>query len=161
MVGHLNKKLGLQKIANKCQMKYEPRKFAAVVWKCRRPKTTLLLFNNGKIICTGAKNPEAGKRAMERICQLLKKIGYDVSLSDPKVVNVVIVGHVEKFLDLNSVAKKFNGFFEGEIFPGCFVKRDNYHATVFSSGKFVMRGLKTENDAYRAAGNLIIDLLLL
>ena len=38
---------------------YEPEQFPGAICKIHNPKTAILLFKNGKIICTGAKT-EAG-----------------------------------------------------------------------------------------------------
>ena len=37
---------------------YEPEQFPGIIYKLDRPKVTVLIFNTGKIICTGASDPK-------------------------------------------------------------------------------------------------------
>ena len=52
---------------------YEPEQFPGAIFKVYDPKAALLLFNSGKIICTGAKTPEDVKKAVNHAVMLVKK----------------------------------------------------------------------------------------
>lgn len=52
---------------------YEPEQFPGAICKLHDPKTALLLFKNGKIICTGAKTEADIKRAINQLIALVKK----------------------------------------------------------------------------------------
>ncbi len=56
---------------------YEPEQFPGAIFKVYDPKAALLLFNTGKIICTGAKTVEDVKKAVDHAVQLVKKY-YEV-----------------------------------------------------------------------------------
>ena len=56
---------------------YNPRRFAAVVMRLRKPKTTALVFASGKMVCTGAKTENESRiaaRKYARIIQVIYKI---------------------------------------------------------------------------------------
>ncbi len=52
---------------------YEPEQFPGAIYKIHEPKVALLLFKNGKIICTGAKTEADIKRAIEQVIKVVKK----------------------------------------------------------------------------------------
>lgn len=54
-------------------VEYEPEQFPGAILKLKVPKTSLLLFKNGKLICTGAKSAEEVERAIDTAFELIKK----------------------------------------------------------------------------------------
>jgi transcription initiation factor TFIID TATA-box-binding protein len=52
---------------------YEPEQFPGAIFKVHEPKAALLLFKNGKVICTGARTRADIKRAMEKAVELVNK----------------------------------------------------------------------------------------
>ncbi|MEM0149846.1 MAG: hypothetical protein QXW10_03050 [Candidatus Micrarchaeaceae archaeon] len=62
---------GLAKLSR--DVDYEPEQFPGAIFKVYDPKAALLLFNSGKIICTGAKTPEDVKKAVSHAVALVKK----------------------------------------------------------------------------------------
>ena len=71
----------------KCRnAEYNPKRFAAVIMRIRDPKTTALIFASGKIVCTGAKNPDLSKQAAKKYAKIIKNCGFpDVIFKDFKV----------------------------------------------------------------------------
>lgn len=51
---------------------YEPEQFPGAICKIKEPKAALLLFKNGKIICTGAKTEADIRRAIDQIIKVVK-----------------------------------------------------------------------------------------
>ena len=51
---------------------YEPEQFPGAICKIHEPKTALLLFKNGKIICTGAKTEAEIRRAIDQLIKIVK-----------------------------------------------------------------------------------------
>ena len=51
---------------------YEPEQFPGAICKIRDPKSDLLLFKNGKIICTGAKTEADIRRAINQVIKIVK-----------------------------------------------------------------------------------------
>ncbi len=64
---------GLAKLSR--DVDYEPEQFPGAIFKVNEPKlkAALLLFNSGKIICTGAKTKEDVEKAVDHAVQLVKK----------------------------------------------------------------------------------------
>ncbi len=52
---------------------YEPEQFPGAILKIHEPKSALLLFKNGKIICTGAHTEADVKRSIDQAIDLIKK----------------------------------------------------------------------------------------
>ena len=68
-------RLNLDKIAFEVEnSEYEPDQFPGLVYKMKDPKTTLLLFGSGKIICTGARKIEEIGYAVNSLFKKLKSI---------------------------------------------------------------------------------------
>ena len=53
-------------------VEYEPEQFPGAILKLKEPKTSLLLFKNGKLICTGAKSAEEVEAAINKAYNLIK-----------------------------------------------------------------------------------------
>ncbi len=51
---------------------YEPEQFPGAICKIHNPKTAILLFKNGKIICTGAKTEEDIKKAIGQVVKIVR-----------------------------------------------------------------------------------------
>lgn len=62
---------GLAKLSR--DVDYEPEQFPGAIFKVHDPKAALLLFNSGKIICTGAKTTAEVEKAVDHAVQLVKK----------------------------------------------------------------------------------------
>ena len=74
----LNKLLNLNSIAitlGKELAEYEPEKFEGLVYRNNDPNVSTLLFRSGKIICTGAKNPEDAEAAINSLIKDLESTG--------------------------------------------------------------------------------------
>ncbi|MCD6522249.1 MAG: hypothetical protein J7K68_00725 [Candidatus Diapherotrites archaeon] len=69
----LNVELDLYAIARKLDnVEYEPEQFPGAILKLKNPKTSLLLFKNGKLICTGAKSEAEVHQAIDKAVSLIK-----------------------------------------------------------------------------------------
>jgi len=53
------------------EVEYEPEQFPGAILKLRGPKSSLLLFKNGKIICTGGKSEKEVDHAIARAIDIL------------------------------------------------------------------------------------------
>lgn len=63
---------------------YEPEQFPGAICKIHDPKTALLLFKNGKIICTGSKTEADIKRAIDQVVKIVQK--HVIKRTEPKKV---------------------------------------------------------------------------
>jgi transcription initiation factor TFIID TATA-box-binding protein len=141
---------------------YNPEQFPGLVIRIRDPKTSALIFSSGKVVCTGARSMEKVEQSIDKIIKSLKKIGIDITIK-PKISiqNIVASGSVGMDLNLNVLAMKLeNTEYEPEQFPGLVYKLDEAKATflLFSNGKIVCTGTKSEEEVHLALDKLIINL---
>ena len=60
---------------------YNPKRFAAVTFRLRYPKSTALYFGSGKIVCTGTKSKHAARLAMMKYIHLIRtRLGLQVGM---------------------------------------------------------------------------------
>ena len=141
---------------------YNPEQFPGLVIRIREPKTSALIFSSGKVVCTGARSMEKVQESIEKIIKALKKIGIEITIK-PKISiqNIVASGSVGMDLNLNVLAMKLeNTEYEPEQFPGLVYKLDEAKATflLFSNGKIVCTGTKSEDEVHEALDKLIVNL---
>lgn len=73
---NLKARLDLNKIVFELgECEYEPEQFPGLVYRMDEPSVVFLIFNSGKIICTGARNEKAVAEAVEALRKRLKRIG--------------------------------------------------------------------------------------
>ncbi len=144
-------KIPLEKMAATLpNTEYNPEQFPGLVLRIRDPKTSALIFNSGKIVCTGANSLEKVDQSMMRIVEALKKIGINIK-TKPKyeVQNVVASGSIGMDINLNTLAIKLeNTEYEPEQFPGLVYKLRGTAATflLFTNGQIVCTGTKSEKE---------------
>ena len=63
---------------------YEPEQFPGAILKVHEPKAALLLFKNGKIICTGTRTAADVNKAVGLAIELIKK--YKISSPRKEVI---------------------------------------------------------------------------
>src|SRR2546421_10826479 len=54
---------------------YEPEQFPGLIYRIQEPKTALLLFGSGKVVCTGANRPENVKTAIDLVSKQIQADG--------------------------------------------------------------------------------------
>ncbi|NIA03883.1 MAG: TATA-box-binding protein [Nitrospiraceae bacterium] len=161
----LKHELPLEKMAAvMSNTEYNPEQFPGLVFRVREPKTSALLFSSGRIVCTGARSIEKVRESINSIIASLKRIGINITHT-PKITiqNIVASGATGLELNLNKLAMKLkNTDYEPEQFPGLVYKLSNKDipATflLFSNGKIVCTGAKSEEDVYKAT-NMLLDIL--
>jgi len=144
-------KIPLEKMAATLpNTEYNPEQFPGLVLRIRDPKTSALIFNSGKIVCTGANSLEKVDQSMMRIVEALKKIGVNVKAKPQyEVQNVVASGSIGMDINLNTLAIKLeNTEYEPEQFPGLVYKLRGTKATflLFTNGQIVCTGTKSEKE---------------
>jgi transcription initiation factor TFIID TATA-box-binding protein len=139
-------------------VEYDPKKFPGLVYRLKRPKTAILIFTTGKMVCTGAKSSKEAKRAIKKVVRLLKKSGI-IIISKPKIeiVNIVASGNLADAIDLERSAYSLSRtMYEPEQFPGLIYRVDYPKVVflIFASGKIVCTGARKEEDVYETVKNL-------
>ena len=139
-------------------VEYRPEQFPGLVFRLKKPKTATLIFNSGKMVCTGAKSEKEAKRAVMKIIKELKKGGI-IIISKPelKIQNIVASASLGGTIDLERAAFELGKtMYEPEQFPGLIYRMDDPKVVIllFASGKLVCTGAKREQDVYEAVNKL-------
>ncbi|MBW2979930.1 TATA-box-binding protein [Candidatus Woesearchaeota archaeon] len=141
---------------------YNPEQFPGLVIRIKEPKTSALIFSSGKVVCTGARSMDKVEESIKKIIKSLEKINVKIKIKpEVKIQNIVASGSVGMDLNLNTLAMKLeNTEYEPEQFPGLVYKLAEAKATflLFSNGKIVCTGTKSEKEVHAALDKLIINL---
>ena len=141
---------------------YNPEQFPGLVIRIKEPKTSALIFSSGKVVCTGARSMDKVEESIKKIIKSLEKINVKITVKpEIKIQNIVASGSVGMDLNLNTLAMKLeNTEYEPEQFPGLVYKLAAAKATflLFSNGKVVCTGTKSEKEVHAALDKLIENL---
>jgi transcription initiation factor TFIID TATA-box-binding protein len=155
----LNQKVDLNAVVKSYPgVEYRPEQFPGLVFRLKRPKTATLIFNSGKMVCTGAKSEKEARRAVMKVIKELKKGGI-IIISKPelKIQNIVASAILGGMIDLEKAAYSLGKtMYEPEQFPGLIYRMDEPKVVIllFASGKLVCTGAKKEQDVYDAVYKL-------
>ncbi|MDH5450921.1 MAG: TATA-box-binding protein [Candidatus Bathyarchaeota archaeon] len=143
-------------------VEYRPEQFPGLVFRLKRPKTATLIFNSGKMVCTGAKSEKEARKAVMKVVKELKKSGI-IIISKPelKIQNIVASASLGGTIDLEKSAYDLGRtMYEPEQFPGLIYRMDEPKVVIllFASGKLVCTGAKREEDVYEAVNKLHLRL---
>jgi transcription initiation factor TFIID TATA-box-binding protein len=155
----LNQKVDLNAVVKGYPgVEYRPEQFPGLVFRLKRPKTATLIFNSGKMVCTGAKSEKEARRAVMKVIKELKKGGI-IIIGKPelKIQNIVASASLGGMIDLEKAAYTLGKtMYEPEQFPGLIYRMDEPKVVIllFASGKLVCTGAKREQDVYDAVHKL-------
>lgn len=138
---------------------YNPEQFPGLVMRIKDPKTSALIFSSGKVVCTGAKSMKKVRESITAIIKNIAKIKIRIRIEPViRVQNMVASGEVGMDLNLNKLAMNLpNTEYEPEQFPGLVFKMKEINATflLFSNGKIVCTGTKSEKKLHEAVERLV------
>jgi len=155
----LNQKVDLNAVVKGYPgVEYRPEQFPGLVFRLKRPKTATLIFNSGKMVCTGAKSEKEARRAVMKVVKELKKGGI-IIISKPelKIQNIVASASLGGMIDLEQATSTLEKtMYEPEQFPGLIYRMAEPKVVIllFASGKLVCTGAKHEQDVYAAVQKL-------
>ena len=141
---------------------YRPERFPGLVFRLKSPKTSILVFGSGNMVCTGAKSEDQSVTAIKTLVGILKKGGVGIR-NDPHITirNVVASANLGGRVRLEQAARILpRSMYEPEQFPGLIHRMVDPSTVVlvFASGKLVCAGAKKSSDIYRSVGNLQLTL---
>jgi transcription initiation factor TFIID TATA-box-binding protein len=155
----LNQRISLKKIVEKFpHAEYSPKVFPGLVFRLKKPKTATLIFETGKMVCTGAKSEKEAIQAVNKVTKELKSHGIPIT-NKPAITiqNIVASAELNGEIDLENVVYKLKRvMYEPEQFPGAVFRMEVPKVVflIFSAGKLVCVGAKKEPDVYEAVGKL-------
>ena len=139
-------------------VEWNPDQFPGAVFRLKNPKTATLLFRTGKMVCTGAKSEEMARKAVNNVVEILRKgkikIENEATVTIQNIVSSINLGGR---VHLEEAARRLpRSMYEPEQFPGLIHRMLDPKTVIliFSSGKLVCTGGKTEKDVYRSVNQL-------
>ena len=142
-------------------VEYRPQVFPGLAFRLKRPRTCTLIFKTGRMVCTGAKSEGEARRAILKVAKELRAAGI-ITPGKPviKIQNIVASGSLSGPVDLEELCGRAHVggslMYEPEQFPGLMyrMKSPKVVFLIFSAGKIVCVGAKTEDEVYEAVENL-------
>jgi transcription initiation factor TFIID TATA-box-binding protein len=143
----LGKPVPLTKLARtQSNTEYNPEQFPGLVLRVKEPKSAVLVFSSGNLVCTGTKSIAQVREVINSVIKQLRKINIKITdIPKIEVQNIVASGSINIKLNLNILALELeNTEYEPEQFPGLVYKLLDPTATflLFSNGKLVCTGTK-------------------
>jgi transcription initiation factor TFIID TATA-box-binding protein len=136
---------------------YDPDQFPGLVYQPDEcPRTTVLIFRSGEIVCTGAASVEGVHEAIHATFDDLGDLGVQIPANPPITVqNIVMSADLGQPLNLNAIAIGVGLEtieYEPEQFPGLVYRLDDPDVVVllFGTGKLVITGGTTTEQAETA-----------
>ena len=138
----LNQRIDLNAIVmGNPSVEYRPKVFPGLVYRIRKPKTSILIFSTGKMVCTGAKSEKESKKAVLKVVRELKKSGIIITgKPEIRVVNIVASANLMGRIELEDCAYSLGKtMYEPEQFPGLIYRMVDPKVVIllFASGKLV------------------------
>jgi len=156
----LEKPVPLTKLARtQPNTEYNPETFPGLVLRIKEPKSAVLVFSSGNLVCTGTKSLPQVRKVINEVIKQLKKVNVKVTIK-PKITvqNIVASGTINLQLNLNYLALEMeNTEYEPEQFPGLVYKLEDSNATflLFSNGKLVCTGTKNKEQLENSMTQLL------
>jgi len=135
-------------------VEYRPNVFPGLVFRLKKPRTATLIFETGRMVCTGAKSEKAARQAVNKVARRLKERGIPVTKKPSiRIQNIVASADLGGQVDLESLVYKLKRvLYEPEQFPGAVYRMEEPKVVflIFPNGKLVCVGAKRERQVYEA-----------
>ena len=157
--GDIGCRVSLEKAVKAYPGAYRTRGFPAVAFKfrSRKLKASVLVFKNGKLICSGARSVEDALKALKKTVSILRAAGIKTEKFEAKIENIVASCGLGLEYNMDVLAETLpHSLYEPDYFPGLVYRMENPKTAVliFPRGKAIVAGLKTEEEIYKATKNL-------
>lgn len=148
-------------------LKLKPKNINAAVLRIGEPKSTCLLFRNGKVVVSGTTSKADALVAMQKFAEKVSAAGHACNLTQFKVVNMVGAFSMDGSVNLTAIYNAWRFTYlcilEPEIFPGLRITFEKgISITIFHSGKFNIAGPKTAGKlrrVYKKAHKMFKDFI--
>lgn len=144
---YVAKELNLEQIVKVLKDgEYVPERFPGLIYHTKTPKSAVLIFRSGKLVCTGARSLQEVTKVINMVVSKIQRVDKSV-IKQPEihVQNIVASADLGHELDLTRIAITFGLEkieYEPEQFPGLVyrIKEPKVVSLLFSSGKIVCTG---------------------
>lgn len=131
---------------------YDPAAFPGLIYRLKAPKTAILLFHSGKVVCTGGKSRNEVEASVRIVSERVRRAGQKVVARPAiQIQNIVATADLGSEINLSSTAVTLGldrVEYEPEQFPGlvCRLKEPRVVVLLFGSGKLVCTGARRPSD---------------
>ncbi len=159
----LNQNINIKSIVQKFSAKYNPDKFPGAVIRLTDPRSVILIFKSGSIVCTGTKSEKMAEKAIQEFVSELNHITKleNATFQELKIENIVASCNLKNKIHLEQAARTLpRSLYEPEQFPGI-IHRACHPKTVillFASGRLVCVGAKSTQDVNNSVNAIHMEL---
>ena len=134
---------------------YNPRKVNSAVLRFRSPRSTALVYSNGKVMVTGSRSEDDARTACKKVAVIVSKCNHpNVRFAEFKIENIVASTDVRFPVRLEGLAYEHRAScsYEPELFPGLVYRllEPKISLLIFVSGKVVITGGRNREDIITA-----------
>ena len=107
-------------------------------------------YKSGKFLITGVKSEKEINSIAERVVTILKEKGIFVEIKNIEIQNIVILDYINLKASLEKLLTYLideNASYEPEQFPGLIFRDEKATFLLFHTGKIIITGIKTFDDA--------------
>lgn len=140
--------IDVNKLKKDQNIEYYPKRFPGFVFRVPEPRSTMLLFKTGKVICTGIREKDSALKALDIFLKHFK-LDQDVTID---VQNLVVSVNFQYNVELEEFSNRIDrAIYEPEQFPGIIYRSIDPKAVflIFTSGKAICVGTKDLPDAFK------------
>ena len=155
----IDQTLDLNEVTKKFpEVEWNPEQFPGAVFRIKNPRTATLLFRSGKMVCTGAKSEKLARNAVKKVVEALRDKKIKIKKNAVVTIqNIVASINLGGKVHLEEAARTLpRSMYEPEQFPGLIHRMVDPKTVIliFSTGKLVCTGGKTEKDVHRSVHTL-------
>ena len=139
------------------EAEFSPERFPGLIYHTKQPKSAVLIFRSGKLVCTGTRSMDEVNEVIMGIIKKIKKLKTGI-VEKPviQIQNIVASADLGSELDLTKIAITFGLEkieYEPEQFPGLVYRLDDPKTVIliFRSGNMIITGAKSQKDVRKAA----------
>jgi len=112
-------------------------------------KKYIAFYKSGKFLITGVRSRKEVHALVDKVVDELMRYGMEVTVTEVRVNNIVLEGKLDLQVSLEDLIRMLDSgkaSYEPEQFPGLLYKNWGVSFLLFSSGKFIITGVKDEKD---------------
>lgn len=159
----LNQKIDIKKTIQKFNSaQYEPKKFPGVIIRQNSPRSVILFFESGSIVCTGAKSEEMTISAIQNFISKIRSKSKNYSQNSKiKIENMVASCDLGDKIHLEQTARVLpRSIYEPDQFPAVIhrLSYPNTVALIFASGRMVCTGARSTREIQISTHTMLMEL---
>lgn len=121
---------------------FDINQFAAILYRPIDNKSAVLIFGNGKVICTGPKSIKEANTVIETVIKRIKRTGIEIEDYEIIIDNIVASYDLGFPVDPQQIVGLGDVDYDPNVFPGAIWHMENVTAIFFKSGKVVFTDTK-------------------